>query len=69
MTIATIMLGYKINQTTHFFYYIHFILVLEFLGFIKKKEATIFNFLDTNFLAPKIGYRYENHLLLRTAYD
>ena len=52
-----------------FFYYTHFILVLEFLGFIQKKEATIFNFLDTNFLAPKSGYRYENHLLLTTAYD
>ena len=42
------------------FYYIYFILVLEFIWFIQKKESVIFNFLSVFFLSRKSGYCHEN---------
>ena len=36
------------NENCFLFYYIYFILVLEFLWFIQKKESDIFNFLGAN---------------------
>ena len=41
-------------------YYIYFILVLEFMWFIQKKEFALFNFLGARFFFCKSGYCREN---------